>query len=51
VNSLIAAARGLAAAPGELPIWGTLACSTLVATTMLLAHVEDGRPSAPPRSG
>jgi hypothetical protein len=36
VNSAASISRGLAAAPGELPIWGTLLVLTLVATTWML---------------
>ncbi|HXG07323.1 MAG TPA: hypothetical protein VNI77_08380, partial [Nitrososphaera sp.] len=36
VNSTVAIRRGLAAAPGELPIWGTLLVFTLAATAWLL---------------
>ncbi len=36
VNSAVAISRGLAAAPGELPIWGTLLVLTFTATAWLL---------------
>ncbi len=36
VNSGVAISRGLVAAPGELPIWGTLLALTFVATAWLL---------------
>ena len=40
VNSLVAIQRGLAEAPGELPVWGTLATFTTAATLVLLANVQ-----------
>jgi hypothetical protein len=43
VNSAIAIVRGLAAAPGELPVWGTLALATAAATALLLANVRAPR--------
>jgi hypothetical protein len=39
VNSVVAVARGVSAAPGELPLWGPLALVTAAATTVLLTHV------------
>ena len=36
VNSVVSISRGIVAAPGELPIWGTLLVLTSVATTWLL---------------
>jgi hypothetical protein len=42
-NSAVAIARGLAAAPGELPVWGTLAVGTAAATALLLAGVPRPR--------
>jgi hypothetical protein len=36
VNSAISIRRGAVAAPGELPIWGTLLVFTVVATAWLL---------------
>ena len=39
-GSLIAVVRGLADAPGELPLWGSLAVSTAVATALLLARPQ-----------
>lgn len=36
VGSAVAIHRGLADAPGELPIWGTLAATTIAATVALL---------------
>lgn len=49
VNSAIAISRGLAAAPGELPIWGPLGFGTAAATTLLFAHAgrRDGRDGSP----
>ncbi|HET9268747.1 MAG TPA: hypothetical protein VFO31_11310 [Vicinamibacterales bacterium] len=38
VNSVIAIRRGFADAPGELPIWGTLAVGMIVSAGTLLAH-------------
>lgn len=46
VNSLLAIARGLVEAPGELPIWGALAVLTAAATVLLLAHVGRGTAEA-----
>jgi hypothetical protein len=40
VNSLVAIQRGLAEAPGELPVWGTLATLTAAATLLLLANAR-----------
>ncbi len=37
-SSLVAVARGLAVAPGELPLWGSLAVATAGATVLLLAR-------------
>jgi hypothetical protein len=44
VNSLVAIQRGVASAPGELPMWGPLA---IVMTIVALALVTNLRPSAP----
>lgn len=41
VNSLVGIQRGLAEAPGELPVWGTLALLTTAATLLLLVNAED----------
>lgn len=38
VNSVVAIQRGLAEAPGELPLWGTLGVLTAVATLALFAN-------------
>ncbi len=43
LNSVIAITRGLVAAPGELPIWGTLAVLTTVATVLLLGNSSGAR--------
>jgi len=43
VNSVLAIAKGLAQAPGELPLWGTLGVGTLAATLALLAGAADGK--------
>ncbi len=47
VNSTVAIARGLAAAPGELPIWGPLLALTVTATTWLIRSCA-GTASGPP---
>jgi hypothetical protein len=56
VNAIVAIDRGLAKAPGELPMWGTLDLTTIAVTLVLLAcvgrtrAVSDGRqPSDPAR--
>jgi hypothetical protein len=41
INSAVAILRGLAEAPGELPLWGTLAVITAAVTFLLLANVRD----------
>lgn len=41
VKSFVAIQRGLAEAPGELPVWGTLAMLTTAVTLLLLANAED----------
>ena len=43
INSVVFIRRGLAEAPGELPMWGTLAVATTAVTVLLLANVQ-GRP-------
>ena len=43
VNSVIAIRRGLASAPGELPVWGTLLFVTTVSAVVLLANVQQER--------
>jgi hypothetical protein len=40
VNSWIAISRGLTEAPGELPLWGTLALLTTAATGLLLTRIQ-----------
>ncbi len=40
VNSAVEILRGLAQAPGELPLWGALAVSTTAVTFLLLANVR-----------
>jgi len=42
VNSLIQVQLGLADAPGEVPIWGTLFVLTVAAAWLLLANVHQG---------
>ena len=41
VNSIVAIERGFAQAPGELPVWATLALLTTIAVVLLLRHVQD----------
>ena len=43
VNSSVAIHRGLAEAPGELLVWGTLALLTTTATALLLTSVQSER--------
>jgi hypothetical protein len=43
VNAVVVINRGLAVAPGEVPVWGTLATLTVVATVLLLRDVGDFR--------
>lgn len=40
VNSSIAILRGLAKAPGELPLWGALAVATMTASAVLLRSLK-----------
>jgi len=47
VNSVIAIRRGFATAPGELPIWGTLALLATIITIVLLTNVEDETATQP----
>jgi hypothetical protein len=39
-NSVVEILRGLQEAPGELPLWGTLAVTTTTVTALLLANVR-----------
>ncbi len=41
INSVVAILRGLAQAPGETPVWGTLALATAAATALLLASAQE----------
>jgi hypothetical protein len=45
INSAVEILRGLAEAPGELPLWGTLAATTATVTLVLLANARGGRRS------
>jgi hypothetical protein len=45
VNSVVLINRGLAAAPGELPLWGPLAASTTIAAIVLLRSASRHRRS------
>jgi hypothetical protein len=47
VNSIVAIRRGLASAPGELPIWGTLLVLTTVIALVLLASIQRERVASP----
>jgi hypothetical protein len=51
INSAVAILRGLAEAPGELPLWGTLAVTTTAVTALLLANVRAGGNSSPDGQG
>jgi hypothetical protein len=42
-NSFVAIQRGTADAPGEIPVWGTLALLTATATLLLLSNVRSER--------
>jgi hypothetical protein len=42
-SSIVSIRRGLVEAPGELPIWNTLAALTIAVTTILLADVRTDR--------
>jgi len=44
MNSVVAVYRGLVEAPGQTPVWGSLAVGTFVATTLLLAGLRDAAP-------
>ena len=41
INSAVAILRGLAEAPGELPLWGTLVAATAAVTSLLLANARE----------
>jgi hypothetical protein len=47
VNSIVAIRRGLASAPGELPIWGTLLVVTAIIALVLLASIQRERVASP----
>jgi hypothetical protein len=47
VNSVVAISRGLAEAPGELPMWGPLAVLTSAAAVTLVAFAARREPTAP----
>lgn len=49
VNSAVAIHRNLVEAPGELPVWGTLAIATTTATVLLLASagIRKEQPTTP----
>jgi hypothetical protein len=40
LNGALFIVRGLAEAPGELPVWGSLSVATAVAAVLLLSHVR-----------
>ena len=43
VNSIVALHRGLAKAPGDVPMWGTLAALTTAVTLLLLTNIRRER--------
>jgi len=43
VNSIVFICRGITQAPGELPIWGTLAALTATLTLLLIARTGDAQ--------
>jgi hypothetical protein len=43
IGSVVMIRRGLAEAPGEVPVWGTLALLTIAATAVLLGSVAGER--------
>jgi hypothetical protein len=49
-SSLTVVVRGLADAPGELPLWGSLAVTTAAATVLLLARPQRRVTSMPDSS-
>ncbi len=42
INSAVEILRGLAEAPGELPLWGTLAATTAAVTLLLMVNARGG---------
>ena len=40
VNAMVAIRQGLVDAPGELPVWGSLAVTTVIATAVLFRHLD-----------
>lgn len=50
VNAIIAIRRGLAASPGELPVWGTLFVFTTAATATAILSIGDSRGSTTARA-
>ena len=50
VNAIVAIRRGLAASPGELPMWGTLLVFTTAATTVVILSIGDSRRTATTRA-
>ncbi len=50
VNAIVAIRRGLAAAPGELPVWGTLFVLTTAATAVAILSVRNPRGAATTRA-
>lgn len=49
VSATVAISRGLVKAPGELPVWGTLAVANMAATAVLLRGLKE--PGPPERRG
>ena len=47
VNSTVGIHRGFATAPGEVPIWGTLAAFTTAVTLLLLTNIRSARGDVP----
>ena len=43
VNSVVGIRRGLAKAPGEVPMWGTLVVFTTAVTLLLLMNIRRDR--------
>ena len=46
INSVVAIQRGLAAAPGELPVWAALTMLMATLAMLLLASIPHGRPAS-----